>query len=663
MLRARIAFAVAFTLAASACSGFEEGRARRPHSHRHDHALPSPALPQLESRPLRYYKHLDIDVEHLDYQFAAPPTPGYRRIVQRLLLLHAGDSEPAYLHARDALDRIGIPYDAIDVSQTHIDEWLLIDGAGTCLYNGVIFSTSGLDGQLDAVESARIAAFELECGAREAVWYAWPSPELGLSPTTTGGIQTLTGTVEDPTFFSRVKPTAQIPYRDAWGYPATILDPTKTTALVTDQNGHVVLALHVDNGREILVSTIDGSPYLTHSLALEYDMLRWVTGGMFIGQKRAYLAPQIDDIFLDNDMWQIGIGNIDSADDPDNARLFRINGADIESFLTWQSGLQARLPAGSNYITDMAFNGWGATAEAEYEPTLLTASLAAGTSLTWLNHTWDHENMDQMSYADALAEVMNNCQLASTLSLNEFSCEDLVTPEVSGLRNPDAVLAIIDAGVRYTVSDTSRTEELFPDSPGDNPSFNVGRISALDSRLYQVPRHPTFVFYDVETPAVHIDEYNHLYREYWGRDLTYEEMVDKATDFSFMYLMTGDIDPMMFHQANLHDYGGGRSVFGDFIDATVDKFLALTNVPILTLSQVAIGEAMKARAALNACNALAMVVEDGAARTLHVTSSAGCVVPVTGLDKATHGTVETYNGEKTTSITMPASGGTVSIPL
>lgn len=617
----------------------------------------------MHSSGLRYHKHLDVDVSRLDYQFAAPPTPGYRRIVQRLLLLYATGTEPAYLHARDALDRIGIPYDAIDVSQTQIDEWILIDGAGTCLYSGVIFSTSGLDGQLDPVEAARIAAFELECGAREAVWYGWPSPELGLSPTTTGGIQTLTGTVVDPTFFSRVKATAQIPYRDAWGYPATILDPTKTTPLVVDQDGHVLLALHVDNGREILVSTIDQSPWVTHSLALEYDMLRWVTRGMFIGQKRAYLAPQIDDIFLDNDMWQIGIGNIDSADDPENARLFRINGNDIESFLTWQAGLQARLPPGSTYITDMAFNGWGATDEAGYEPTLLAASLAAGTSLTWLNHTWDHENMDAMSYADALAEVTSNCQLASTLSLNAFSCEDLVTPEVSGLRNPNAVQAIIDAGVRYTVSDTSRTTELFPDFPGDNPSFNVGRPSPLDSRLYMVPRHPTFVFYDVETPEVHIDEYNHLYRTYWGRDLTYEEMVDKASDFAFTYLITGDINPLMFHQANLHDYGNGRSVFGDFIDAAVDKFLALTNVPILTLSQVEIGEAMEARGALNACNAVAVIVEDGGDRTLEVSSSAGCVVPITGLDKPSHGTVETYGGEKTTSITMPATGGRVSIPL
>lgn len=658
MLRARIVFAVAFSLGASACADFDAGTAAR-HSHRHAHRDLPAELPRLTSKALRYERHLDID---LDRRFTFLTGP--RRIVQKLLLLTANESEPSFLHARDALNRIGIPYDAINVSQEPITDSLLTDRTSTCKYSGVIFSTSGLDGQLDATEAARLANFEITCSAREVVWYAWPSVELGLLPAETGGILTTDASVADPTFFNRLTSTASIPYRYAWGYPATVVDPTKTTALVVDENGNVLLAKHTDNGREILVSTVDHSPYLTHSLALEYDMLRWVTRGMFIGQKRTYLTPQIDDIFLDNDMWQVGVGNVDSSVDPGNARTFRIDGTDLTTFVGWQASLQARLPAGSWFMTDMAFNGWGSTADADYESSLLAAARSTGSQLTWLNHTWDHENMDTMTYKQAHAEVTNNCRRARTLGLHGFHCGDLVTPDMSGLQNRNALRGMADAGVRFVVSDTSHTEALFPEAPGDNPSFNVGRASTLEPRIYQIPRHPTSVFYDVERPEVHADEYNHIYRDYWGTDLTYEEVVDKASEFAFVYMLQGDIDPLMFHQANLHDYGGGRSVYGDFIDAAVNKYLALSGAPIRTLSQIDIGDAMKARGKLEACKPSAAIVESSfGTRSLQLTSTAGCAIPVTGLAKSAYGKVETYNGETTTSVLMSTSGGTVVIPL
>jgi hypothetical protein len=76
-----------------------------------------------------------------------------------------------------------------------------------------------------------------------------------------------------------------------------------------------------------------------------------------------------------------------------------------------------------------------------------------------------------------------------------------------------------------------------------------------------VPRHPTSIFYDVATPATETDEYNTIYRAYYGRDLSYEEVLDKDSEFGLFYLLQGDIDPLMFHQANLKNYGGGRSLY------------------------------------------------------------------------------------------------------
>ena len=72
---------------------------------------------------------------------------------------------------------------------------------------------------------------------------------------------------------------------------------------------------------------------------------------------------------------------------------------------------------------------------------------------------------------------------------------------------------------------------------------------------------------------------------------------------------------------------------------------------------------MKQRAQLDTCNARAVIVESSGTRSLEVSSSAACTIPVTGVSNATLGKVESYAGDATTSITMPAGGGTVAIPL
>lgn len=624
-----------------------------------------PELPSLPSHAIELVPHRTLE-RATSSSFVARIS-GPRRIAQKVLLLSATGSEPSFLAARDALTRIGVPHQAVIATQQEVTASMLSDGVSSCFFNAVIFATSGLgyldpttgswQSALSATEWAALTDFEESCSAREAIWYAWPSPDLGLTYASSfAWTEQVTGVVRSRSFFTRVPPDAQIPFRNASGYRATIVDRSVTTSLVEDVTGGVLLALHTRaDGRQTLVSTVDASPYLTHSLVLEYDMIRWVTQGLFVGEKRAYLAPQVDDVFIDNDAWVVGEGNW-------GTQQFRLTGSDIDAFVEWQTSFQARLPAGSTFITDMAFNGVGAQASEYADQTPRVAAKRAGTRLTWLNHTWDHDNMDGMTRAAARVEVTKNCTRASYLELNGFSCSDMVTPDMSGLTSTQALRGIYDAGVRYVVSDTSITDAIRPGSPGTNPSFNVGRPNPLEPRLYQIPRHPTNVFYDVTTPATQADEYNSIYRTYYGRDLSYEEVIDKDSAFGVFYLLQGDIDPLMFHQGNLYNDGDGRSVFGDWMEAVASKYLALTNAPIQTLAQDAIGRAMQARGKLDACNVAATVVEKTTGRSLELRTTAACTVPVTGLAAASYGVVEHYAGAPTTDIPMVA-GVVKTIPL
>lgn len=657
MTRRRLGWSL--LLAASsltACADFDEGAAP---AHVHDVAKLPPELPRLRSIAAP-------QVDHLGERNARDvlAAPAAKRVTQKVLLVRPSYDSPAYLAAKDALSRIGIPYSETSAGALPA-LWRSEGGVNICNFNSVLFALGG--SITDAAERQKIVDFELACGAREAIWYTWPvAAEMGLTPIS-GTAAPFTATLEQTTaaraFFSRVKPTAQLSVHDSYAFPST---PGATTTPLLRGAGGVIMAINkTADGREQLVSTVDQSPYLHYSMALEYDMLRWLTKGIFVGKKRTYFTAQVDDVFLDNFMWDPDANQ--TTDIEGVSRTFRISGEDVNDFVAWQTAMKATLPSGSTFITDMAFNGLGAASTSD---PLVAASRNAGTKLTWTNHTWDHVNMDLMLRADAKTEVRSNCKRARALVLNGFSCLDLVTPEISGLTNRGAVLGILDAGARWVVSDSSRTAALFPQAPGDNPSFNVGRANAIDARLYQIPRHPTTVYYNVDTPDVHVDEYQYMYADYWAArgnpTVDYAFVQDKGSDFAFAYMLQGNIDPLMFHQANLANYARGsdnRSLYGDYVKATFDKYLALTSAPILTLSQVQIGEAMIARDKLDKCGVTATIIESvWGARSLELRAANGCTIPVTGISKSLYGKVETYGVERTTNVTLPA-GGTVTMPL
>jgi hypothetical protein len=606
--------------------------------------------------------------------------PGGRRIDLELLLITAAGDEPAFLAARSALDRIGVPYDVLIATTTDLTPAMLSNGVDHCHYRGVVVAVGGLgfvdpgtgswNSAFTTAEWTTLADFERACSARELVWYGWPGAEFGLvvaSSFDTTQAVTAQVTPDGARVFPYVQATAAIPIHDAYGYKATVTDPA-TTALVETSDGYALVAERLNaDGRETLIATVDSNPSLVHALVLEPGLVSWVSRDLYIGKQRAYLTPQVDDLFIDNDSWNIAT----HSNPEDGFNTVRITGDDLTSFVNWQAAFRAGLPAGSTYITAMAFNGIGTSRNEYADQTLFSAARSSGTALTWLNHTWDHENMDSMTRTAAAAEVTRNCTLATRYTFHGFSCTELVTPDMSGLTNRDAVLGILDAGARYVVSDTSITAAVAAErgtTPGDNPSFNVGRDNAMDARLYQIPRHPTSIFYDVATRAALVDEYNTIYRGYWGRDLSYDEVITADTEFGLHYLLTGDIDPLMFHQGNLKTELAGttpHTLMGDWLEASAMRFVALVKFPILTLSERDIATAMQARAALNACGATATYVEGDVAGpgyvrpdTLELYATGGCAVPITGV-ASTLGTVETYAGVPTTEV--PVTPGVVTV--
>lgn len=590
----------------------------------------------------------------------APPARPLRRLAGdravglRLLLVTATEDRPSYQAAAAALQRIAVPHDVLVAAEDPLDAELLYDESGACRYAGVILSHSGLtwdDGSgwqssLSDPEWSLLADYEQSCGAREVVWYARPSADLGLTEAGSfddQAAETASLTDDGAARFDYLVRGAAIPIRNVYGYLAEVSDPASTTPLLRASGGGVLAAVHTrPDGTEVLALTLDSGPRSLHSQLVEFGVIDWISRGLFIGKRRTYLAPHIDDVFLKSALWTDGGGE----------PTYRMTADDVGHLLAWQEDLADRLPAGSSVRSQLAFNGAGTLPSLFPDQSMVSALLAAEREFFWINHTWDHANLDQASEDMAREEIARNCALAEERGLTHFRCSEAVTPEITGLGNPEAVAGLLAAGVESVVSDASRREEEYPDAPGNNPSPNVGRPNPMDPALFQVPRHPTGIFFNCSTADEEVGLYNQLYREHWGRDLTYPEILEVDTEVALSYLLSYDVDPLMFHQANLRFWsdGGWHSLYTDWVDRLVQRFGALVRLPVLGLDLHQVAAVMQERAALDRCGVTATLSADR--RRLHLESVGACVVPITGLDAPAAGEVERYAGVPTTHVAL-----------
>jgi len=208
--------------------------------------------------------------------------------------------------------------------------------------------------------------------------------------------------------------------------------------------------------------------------------------------------------------------------------------------------------------------------------------------------------------------------------------------------------AVFDTGVRYLVSDTSQ--------PGqNNPTPNAGIYNSYQPSVLMIPRHPTNLYFNVSTAQEWVTEYNDIYRAFWGRDLTYDEILEHESDVLVPYLLKGDTDPWMFHQTNLRSDGTGHSILSDLLDRTFAKYTALVTVPPIAPTMDQLGVRVADRVRYDAAGATAVV--DPGARTITVSAARAATVPVTG---ACGASAESYAGQAISWVTL-AAGATATL--
>jgi hypothetical protein len=478
--------------------------------------------------------------------------------VMKLLVIGADGTEPEYGAVTAMLDQVGVPYDTflsacriatattpacplptfVTGTQANYYGIILTQGIPIATVNGVSQYTLGWFGSADwqAIDS-----FTSTYGIRTLVMYDYGSGKYGYTAPAGGfttpvapSSQTVTLT-KGQTVFTSIPAAAKIPVSSAWMVLPTL--STGATSVLSAVYNKVTYAAGVlytpastiadpyyyaTTPSSYLTLTMEHNPNLLHTLILSNDLVKWVTNGVFLGYKKAFMSPQVDDLFIPDDLYDKSVSGCypmagfsmdpvsNFANDP--CPTWRIKQDAVQSIASWEASLNAKAQT-KNFRVTIAFNGVGTVPKASggeqpTNDTLVPAIKSHVASFYFLSHTYDHPDLDCYSLSttntcvpadttDAGNEITKNVATLATWNPNKtnFDGTSMVTPEVSGLgisgldpvypggAPTPFIQAAVANGIQYLVSDTSKTG-----IPGPNQGIvNCDSVAAIENTTVPTP--------------------------------------------------------------------------------------------------------------------------------------------------------------------------------
>ncbi len=641
-------------------------------------------------------------------QLANPTAP----LAMKLLIIAATEDENGLQAAEALMKQVGVPYDVfIATKQTLTLETLMNGTSGR--YQGIILTTSGLsDGTqsaLDFEEWKTLWAYQSDLNVRQLTLYAFPSkfPEdygLAGQTTDTGGFAigsgtatTMTMTPEGQAVFPSLKGDAVIPVKNAFMYPSVIdtSSPAQVKPILQDKNGSILGALSTSaDGRERMVLTMGHNPFLLHTQLLGYDMLRWLTQGVFIGERRMYLSIDIDDWYLESDVWNPAtLSNF-----PYEEKTFRIAAKDAYAARDGVLDIRERFNAPTfNYI--QVFNALKGNPNAQVNcsenASLSDASLCLGTFFDWVSHTFSHADMTTLNYDEARLEFEQNITFAESQPI-DFDKQFLVTGRHSGLgwklitqgdgkscevdqvtsdeycqfglsaSNPEMLRAAADLGIKYLAANRGWNTHTRTDG------CDTCLIPhPLNSSIKLIPRWPTNIFYNTTTPTENASEFNYLYgpngiikdgngNPFFSSNQSWQQVLAFESEIAMRHVLSFSPYPHFFHQNNLKEYAPGRNLIYDWSEAVLTEYSKYFNTPIISQDWEGMTTTMSRRTSFfealqaNAISGTWNRVDN----TISISTSKNATVFVTGADLASGGKW-TYGADKVSRKWL-TSGQTIS---
>ncbi len=426
-----------------------------------------------------------------------------QRIDMKVLVLGTSSTEPDFLSWQSALQREGVPFEAIATSPGHqaITAASLSDtlpnGTAEAKYQAVIVSVgalpecteSGCVSTLSPAEWTALEEYEHTFNVRQLTGDIYPGASYGLnSPASSGALDGTQGTLsaDGKTVFPYLNGPVGMD-TGTYGYEATPLATQVAGAsfdtLVSGPSGSALVGVYTHpNGVQEMVETFNQNQYQLQAELLRHGAINWATRGVYFGDQRNYLEANIDDNFLSDDSWS----TTSHENDYNPADALRETPADVEYAAKWSAANKFRM--------DMLFNGGGSvqySGEHGSDP-LLSAFQAYKNSFGWVSHTWDHPNLDigcaSQSYIEA-EQNENNSWSSSTLGLTAST-------------SPTAALGNDNPSVIVT-GEHSGLANLLPGNPGvvDPPDLSVAEAEASATKGTLAPGSYVYAVTDDFTPG------------------------------------------------------------------------------------------------------------------------------------------------------------------
>jgi hypothetical protein len=392
----------------------------------------------------------------------------------------------AYADWESTLKREGVPFDSVVTGTSATLPALsstLPNGTQVANYEGVIVATSGTEG-LSTAQWTTLQTFEQQFSVRQLTAYAVPSSDYGLTaaspPATFSGSPSPALTADGAKVFPYLN---KIDFdAGTFGYEGTATGANPDT-LISGPGGSSLLGVYTSSdGRQTMYQTFNQNQYMLQSQLLRHGELAWLARNTYFGDQRNYLETNIDDNFLSDATWSTATHSTDFT----AANALREVPGDVTTAATWSKT--------NNFRIDMLFNGGGSVATANGGTDPLLTQFQANDSATnkpytadfgWINHTWDHPNLDEgcatKNYIEA--EINQNTAWASTAAaagnpttggLGLASSTD-PTASALGTENPNVLVTGEHAGLA----------NLVPGNPGqvDPPSIDTAAAATTGGTL------------------------------------------------------------------------------------------------------------------------------------------------------------------------------------
>ncbi|KAG9231452.1 hypothetical protein BJ875DRAFT_382932 [Amylocarpus encephaloides] len=710
--------------------------------------------PALAIKPLPL-KDITVNNVQLKVNTSAPVADGpglknTKRALEDRAVTATTVSSTILVIARDAasansgfsgLKAYGIPYETLIVPMGGTPLPTLNSSPTAGNFGGIVIvaevsydfgGTLGYQSALTNDQWNAIYAYQLSFGVRLVRIDVYPSASTGT--TALGGCcgdgveQTmqLTSTAKFPT--SGLKTGATMSTVGLWHYPASVTDATIATSFATlgasgsFAAGATVGVTNDIGGRQQMVFFIgfatDWSPT---SNWLQHAWINYITRGLYTGYKRVNLVTQIDDMFLNSDIYK------------PTGTTFKIRTSDLSAHKSWTTTINNKMSPGSLYFVEIGHNGNGNIIAAENAnnagtkcgigaidlgdaawhdtPLEFQKPLGTGTNLwpstpatypyttaclnldplkVWfatpsnrdvfahLSHTFTHEAQNNATYFDIKQEITwNQAWLTQSgiAAATKFSSQGIIPPAITGLHNGDALQAWADAGITNCVGDNSRAPLRNTQSEHWALITNVADNGYAGIQV--TPRWPTNIYYNCDLPDCTTQEWID-FSAGWG---TFADLLNYEKGVTSRYLYGLRHDGYMFHQANLRQadvpnvtingVSAKLSIFQAWVETIVQEIVRTTSWPIRTLKHDDLSQAFADRKTRDDCAPKATyIVNPTTSKITGITVSAngntcGKPIPVTvpGTVTSTAGATQEKFGSDPLTLWTPLGGATKTYTL